>query len=97
MGQKVKGGMWCLACQKPVMGMKNTHRVRNAASTLALPVTAPFLGPLMRGGFKNEGYICPTCGGPACVRRVRKPSPLMDMVIKPLASKAYEAIQRRRD
>ena len=32
MGQKTKGGRWCDTCQRPVMGVKNTHRVRNTLS-----------------------------------------------------------------
>ena len=61
MGQKTKGGMWCDQCQRPTMGVKNTHRVRNAVSLVALPAT----NALSLGGLKSEGYVCPTCGGRA--------------------------------
>jgi hypothetical protein len=53
MGQRTKGGMWCKRCG-PVLGVKNTHRVRNTAA-LVLP------GALLFG--KVEGYYCPKCGG----------------------------------
>ena len=33
MGQRTKGGMWCERCG-PVMGVKNTHKVRNTGSLL---------------------------------------------------------------
>ena len=58
MGQKVKGGMWCPRCG-PVMGVKNTHKARNAGSALGellLPGSALFSS-------KVEGYVCPNCGG----------------------------------
>jgi hypothetical protein len=53
MGQRTKGKMWCKVCG-PVLGVKNTHRIRNASSLL-LP-----LGPLLFS--KVEGYYCPKCG-----------------------------------
>lgn len=59
MGQKTKGGMWCPACDTPVMGVKNMHRVRNTASVGLAPATAG----LSLLGSKAEGYVCPTCGG----------------------------------
>jgi hypothetical protein len=65
MGQKTKGGMWCPECDRPVMGVKNTHRIRNAAGLLAAPAT----GALSLNGLKTEGYICPTCGGPVHTRK----------------------------
>jgi hypothetical protein len=65
MGQKMKGGMWCPQCNKPVMGIKNTHRIRNAFSVLAAPATA---GASFAGS-KVEGYMCPTCGGSVVRRR----------------------------
>jgi hypothetical protein len=46
MGQRTKGKMWCRVCG-PVLGVKNTHRVRNTAA-LVLP------GALLFG--KVEGY-----------------------------------------
>ncbi len=72
MGQKVKGGMWCAACHKPVMGVKNTHKLRNALVAPFAPVTSVFsLSGLKPAGMKVEGYVCPSCGGPV---RKRKPS-----------------------
>ncbi len=65
MGQKTKGGMWCDTCQRPVMGLKNTHRIRNTLSGGAAMLTA---GASLVGS-KVEGYICPTCGGRARPRR----------------------------
>ncbi len=34
MGQKVKGGLWCDACARPVAGIKTRHRMRNLASNM---------------------------------------------------------------
>ncbi len=53
MGQRTKGGMWCKHCGR-VLGVKNTHRVRNTAA-LVLPRALLF--------GKVEGYYCPKCGG----------------------------------
>jgi len=58
-GQKVKGGMYCDRCDRPVPAVKNTHRLRNAIGVVALPATAG----LSAAGMKVERYICPTCGG----------------------------------
>ena len=56
MGLKVKGGMWCDTCQKPVAGQKSTAKVAKLGATaLGYPI-AP------------GTYHCPTCGSP--VRRV---------------------------
>jgi hypothetical protein len=49
--------MWCKRCG-PVLGVKNTHRVRNTGallSSVALP------GAFLFG--KVEGHYCPSCGG----------------------------------
>lgn len=67
MTQKVKGGMWCETCHKPVMAVKNTHRLRNATSLVTLPATAA----LSVFGLKGERYACPTCGSRARKRRIR--------------------------
>jgi hypothetical protein len=53
MGQRTKGGMWCKRCG-PVLGVKNTHRVRNAAAVV-IPGGVLFS--------KVEAYYCPKCGG----------------------------------
>ena len=58
MGQKTKGGMFCPTCNKPVMGVKNTHRIRNAVSVGGVIATSG----LSLAGSKVEGYICPNCG-----------------------------------
>lgn len=58
MGQRTKGGMYCDYCQRPVMGVKTTHRLRNAASVGGVVAT----GGLSLAGSKVEGYVCPTCG-----------------------------------
>jgi DNA-directed RNA polymerase subunit RPC12/RpoP len=93
MGQKYKGGMWCPYCQKPVLAVKNTHKLRNTLSIMALPAT----NVLSAGGIKSEGYACPNCGGPAITRRYKQPpNPLVTHVIKPLASKGWAAYKRRR-
>jgi len=60
MGQKTKGGMWCATCNKPVMGIKNMHRVRNTLSVGWIVST----GGLSLLGSKVERYVCPTCGSP---------------------------------
>jgi hypothetical protein len=51
MGQRTKGNMWCKRCG-PVLGVKNTHRVRNTGAVLS--------GAFIFG--KVEGYYCPNCG-----------------------------------
>ena len=72
LGQRTKGGMWCKRCG-PVMGVKNTHKVRNTGSLLGellLPGAA-----LM--GSKVEGYVCPSCGSrvhPAWMGRGGQPA-----------------------
>jgi len=58
MGQKNKGGMWCETCDRRVMGVKNTHRLRN---TLSLGTSVATAGVSLFGS-KVEGYVCPTCG-----------------------------------
>jgi len=69
-GQKVKGGMYCDRCDRPVAAVKNTHRIRNAAGVLALPAT----GGLSAAGMKGERYLCPLCGGHVHAGHVRKSS-----------------------
>ena len=59
MGQKSKGGMYCAACDRPVMGVKNTHRFRNILSVGTSIATAG----VSLLGTKVEGYACPTCRG----------------------------------
>ncbi|HLY84301.1 MAG TPA: hypothetical protein VKQ71_15040 [Acidimicrobiales bacterium] len=56
MGQRTKGNMWCKR-DGPVLGVKNTHRIRNTGAlvgSVALP------GAFIFG--KVEGYYCPKCG-----------------------------------
>lgn len=65
MGQKVKGGLWCDACARPVAGIKTRHRMRNLASNL-------FSGPaagLLLGTSKYRDWVCSQCGGQARKRR----------------------------
>ena len=53
MSVKVKGGMYCPRCHKPVMAQRSGHAVRNtigAAATLGLAL-------------KTEQWRCPDCGG----------------------------------
>lgn len=55
MSVRAKGGMYCPACQKPVMAIRSGHAVRNtvgAAATLGLSL-------------KTERWRCPDCGGVA--------------------------------
>jgi len=57
--------MWCKRCG-PVLGVKNTHRVRNTGAILS--------GAFLFG--KVEGYYCPTCGAkvhPAWMRKDAMP------------------------
>jgi hypothetical protein len=73
MGIRVKGGMYCQRCDKPVMAQKTGHGVRNTAAvggalaTLGLSLLAT----------KGEKWCCPECGGP-CVpmRQVQAPRAL---------------------
>jgi rubrerythrin len=57
---KVKGGMYCKRCDKPVMAQKTGHGVRN---TLAVGGTLATAGLSLLGA-KSEKWRCPTCGGP---------------------------------
>lgn len=65
MSQKTKGGMWCDTCQRPIMAVKNTHRIRNTMSVGGSLAT----GGASLLGSKVEGYVCPMCGGRARPRR----------------------------
>lgn len=58
MGQRVKGGRWCPQCQRTVMGVKNTHPLRNAAGVGGVMAT----GGLSLLALRSERYICPHCG-----------------------------------
>jgi rubredoxin len=60
MGVKVKDSMYCPRCQAPVAAQRNTHRARNAAAVVALPVTA---GLSALGARYPEEWHCPRCGG----------------------------------
>ncbi len=62
MGIKVKGGMYCRRCNRPVMAQKSGHGVRN---TLAVGGTLATAGLSLLGA-KSEKWRCPNCGGP-CV------------------------------
>lgn len=62
MGVKVKGGMYCRQCDKPVMAQRNGHGLRN---TVAVGGTLATAGLSLLGA-KSEKWRCPTCGGP-CV------------------------------
>jgi ssDNA-binding Zn-finger/Zn-ribbon topoisomerase 1 len=59
MGVKVKGGMWCPNCGA-VAAQKSTHRFRNVAATLTLPLT----GGASALGYAAGGWMCTNCGGP---------------------------------
>lgn len=65
MGVKVKGGMYCQRCDKPVAAQKSTHRARGAAS-IATGLW-PFALP--------DDYHCPDCGGLVVSERLVNPSP----------------------
>jgi hypothetical protein len=59
--------MWCQRCG-PVLGVKNTHRVRNTGAILS--------GAFLLG--KVEAYYCPKCGDkvrPAWMGRGSIPEP----------------------
>lgn len=60
MGQKVKG-RYCPRCDASVLGVKNTHRIRNTAAG-AMAASGGVVGPLLVS--KVEPYLCPNCGGP---------------------------------
>jgi hypothetical protein len=72
MGQRTKGNMLCKRCG-PVLGVKNTHRVRNTGAIfgeLLLPGAALL-------GSKVESYSCPNCGAtvrPAWMHRGAAPA-----------------------
>lgn len=53
MSVRVRGGMYCPTCKKPVLAQRSGHAVRNtvgAAATLGLAL-------------KSERWRCPDCGG----------------------------------
>ncbi len=60
MGQRTKGSMWCDFCGGPVLGVKTTHRLRNAA---ALAASIPTASASVAGA-RIEGYKCSQCGQP---------------------------------
>ena len=71
MGQRTKGSMWC-EVDGPVLGVKNTHRIRNTGA-LAGSIVVP--GAFLFG--KVEAYYCPNCGlkvSPAWQRSMRRQS-----------------------
>lgn len=77
MGVKVKGGMYCKRCDRPVMAQKTGHGVRN---TLAVGGTLATAGLSLLGA-KSEKWRCPMCGGP-CVpeSQVRTNAAIMNLV-----------------
>jgi hypothetical protein len=60
MGVKVKGGMFCPQCDKPVAAQKGTARLRNTLGVVFMPVTGGASGL----GTQVNDWHCPTCGGP---------------------------------
>jgi hypothetical protein len=58
MGQVNNGGMWCDYCNRPVMGVKNTHHVRNTLGVAGIAAT----GGLSLLLAKTERFVCPNCG-----------------------------------
>lgn len=58
MGVRVKAGMWCDLCKKPVAGQKSGRRVRGTVSgLLAIPT-----GGLSLLAVKSDDWHCPDCG-----------------------------------
>ena len=55
MGVKVKGGMWCDTCQRPVAGQKSTKKVASLSTMLLTAGWVPAI---------PSGYHCPFCGQP---------------------------------
>ena len=84
MGVKVKGGMYCRRCDKPVMAQKSGHGVRNTVAVGGALATAG----LSLLGAKSEKWRCPTCGGP-CV-------PESQVRTNQAITKALEARARRK-
>jgi hypothetical protein len=64
MSVRIKGDQWCDRCQRPVVGVKATHRLRNSVAAAAAPVT----GGVSAFGARVDPYVCANCGGP--VRRI---------------------------
>jgi hypothetical protein len=77
LGLKIKGGMYCRRCGKPVMAQKNGHGVRNVVAVGGTLATAG----LSLFGAKSEKWRCPMCGGP-CVpeSQVRTNAAIMNFV-----------------
>ena len=86
MGQKVKGGQWCPTCERPVMAVKNTHKVRNMLAVGNVVGTGGFSLLLA----KSERYICPTCGGPT----MSNPPTRADLAIEKVGAAIDERLQR---
>jgi hypothetical protein len=84
LGVKVKGGMYCQRCAKPVMAQKSGHGVRNTAAIGGALAT----GGLSLLGAKSEKWRCPLCGGPAVPERMAH--------VKPLGQKLLDRAERKR-
>jgi hypothetical protein len=76
--------MWCEGCQSPVAAQRSTHRLRNATSIGAAPLT----GGLSLLGARSDDWCCPGCGGP--VKRLpQTPSWLEE---RSVGDRVYEVI-----
>ena len=64
-GMKVKGGMYCDTCDKPVSAQKSTDRFRNSLLAVAAPATG---GYSMAAAGVGQWH-CPDCGGPVRKKR----------------------------
>jgi hypothetical protein len=93
LGVKVKGGMYCRRCNRPVMAQKSGHGVRN---TLAVGGTLATAGLSLLGA-KSEKWRCPNCGGP-CVpeSQIRQSEPSEDFWSDAHARRQSEAQTQRR-
>lgn len=87
MGVKVKGGMYCQRCDKPVMAQKSGHGVRNTLSVGGVLAT----GGLSLLGTKSEKWCCPFCGGPV-IKEKFKGTPTIS---EALASRAQRKHQEK--
>jgi hypothetical protein len=67
LGVKVKGGMWCPSCERPVAGQKSTQKVAKLSGALTGYIPTP------------GDYHCPHCG--SRVRPLPAKGPNWELVI----------------
>jgi len=88
---KVKGGVYCQSCDRPVAAQKSTHRLRNVAAVVTAPTT---LGVSLLGTAAGKWH-CPLCGGPVVPVKAATPAARTPPV--KLSARATAKDQRRQE